>query len=449
MDIPSINLFSNRPGGGILAGMNALNDYVNNRTLTNINRIKEQYAPQLTEADIKSKNAYAQLVGLQPMSKVLASMPGFSSLSEDQKNALVQRLYNAGANGSPNSLAQMPSMQQTQQPNTLLGNLLNKVGGIFGHSDFGMPSKPQNSLAGLSQQTMQAPSQNAIPHPVSPTAIPAQTQQPQSIDDLYMKWMNSPKGKESIANNPYYYPTPKEMAQDLAGKPMEMELTTGNAPKTIAQKQGEYEGTVAYGKESGKNRAEAQKDIGEQLLGLSNSGAVLDRMTNIVKNPTFQNMRNNIPYFQDKQLGWIKLNGTPEEKRLIGDFTTTAENYIASTVQSFRGKPLVREFDLAQRQKITDKDSVQAAEGKLRASIALKKIAEQKLNLVNDFIDRGDTEAKAIQKANKLIDVSKIEQETNALLRNKPTDADIKYMAQKRGISKDEVKRLLKEKGLL
>lgn len=448
MDIPSINLFSNRPGGGILAGMNALNDYVNNRTLTNINRIKEQYAPQLTEADIKSKNAYAQLVGLQPMSKVLASMPGFSSLSEEQKNALVQRLYNAGANGSPNSLAQMPSMQQTQQPNTLLGNLLNKVGGIFGHPDFGAPPKPQNSLVGMRQQGTPSSSPNPMAQPMQqPMQQPAQ--QPQSIDDLYMQWMNSPKGKESIANNPYYYPTPKEMAQDLAGKPMEMEVTTGNAPKTIAQKQGEYEGTVAYGKESGKNRAEAQKDIGEQLLGLSNSGAVLDRMTSIVKNPAFQNMRNNIPYFQDKQLGWIKLNGTPEEKRLIGDFTTTAENYIASTVQSFRGKPLVREFDLAQRQKITDKDSVQAAEGKLRASIALKKIAEQKLNLINNFIDKGDTEAKAIQKANKLIDVSKIEQETNTLLRNKPTDADIKYMAQKRGISEDEVKRLLKEKGLL
>src|SRR3990167_2944816 len=103
----SLPPFQFLPGGQVLASANAVNTFADNAAKRKFNQVKAQYAPQLTMADINSKNAYAQLVGLQPMAKVLASMPGFASLSEDQKNALVQKLYNSGGGTLSNSLMQL------------------------------------------------------------------------------------------------------------------------------------------------------------------------------------------------------------------------------------------------------------------------------------------------------------------------------------------------------
>ena len=58
------------------------------------------------------------------------------------------------------------------------------------------------------------------------------------------------------------------------------------------------------------------------------------------------------------------------------------------------------------------------------------------------------SESKAVKQANKMVDVSAIEKQTEDLLRDKPTDADIEYMAKKRGISVEEVKKQLKDRGL-
>jgi len=201
---------------------------------------------------------------------------------------------------------------------------------------------------------------------------------------------------------------------------MKLELTKEIPPKkTYAQNTGEYKGTIKQLEKEGEYRAAAKKQIGESQLGLSNSGAVLDRMTGIIKNPVFANMRNKIPGFQNKQLDYLKVMGTPEEKELIGDFLSTGESFIASTVQGFSGKPLVREFDLAQRQKITGHDTIESATGKLRSARTLHDIAEQKNQIVSELLDKGYNEAEAVKQANKMVDVSAIEKATNASLQRK------------------------------
>lgn len=142
-------------------------------------------------------------------------------------------------------------------------------------------------------------------------------------------------------------------------------------------------------------------------------------MTDIVKNPVFWNMRNTIPFFQDKQLSWIQKTGTPEQQELIGDFLSTAESFIASTVQGFGGRPLVREFDLAQRQKITPNDTVSSALGKLRSARSLHDIAEKKNQIVSELLQKGYNESDAIKQANKMVDIKGIEKATNDLLQRK------------------------------
>jgi hypothetical protein len=225
-------------------------------------------------------------------------------------------------------------------------------------------------------------------------------------------------------------------------------FSEGREP-TYAEKTGRYKGSVKQGEEAGRYRAQAQKEIGQSQLALSNSGASLDRMASIIKNPVIQDMRSKIPFFQDKQLGYLEKMGTPEQKKLIGDFITTGEQIIASGVQAFGGKPLVREFDLLQRQKINRNDPIHVAEGKLQASIALHNIAEQKNDIINGLLGRGVNEADAVKQANKMVNIKNIERQTEELLRDKPTDMDIKHMAEKYGISADEVKNRLKAKGLM
>ncbi len=426
------------PGGPFVTAMGGMNSLANDMLLRQMNQIKKQYLPTTMQAEAASKLAYANLMGPQFLAKIMGNDSALANMNEEQKRAALQKIYQAGSGqGGINAFNQMQGSGQIPmgvgQPSTnnLSGWISNALKGAFG-------SKPQNS--------MNSPG-GAISNP-GQSNLPAQAPNPlqqqaddgidHELDAAYLDWMNSPEGSQDGAVTP--------SAQELIARKRQKD---GLPPKTYAQKTGEYKGTVKQGEEAGKYRAEAQKEIGASQLGLSHSGAVLDRMTGIIKNPVFQGMRNKFPFFQDKQLSYLMKKGTPEEKKLIGDFMSTAESFIASTVQGFSGKPLVREFDLAQRQKITPSDPVHVAEGKLRAAIALHDIAEKKNDIISDLLNQGVNEADAVKQANKMVDVSAIERQTEELLRDKPTEEDIKYMAQKRGISVDEVKKRLKAKGIM
>ena len=79
----------------------------------------------------------------------------------------------------------------------------------------------------------------------------------------------------------------------------------------------------------------------------------------------------------------------------------------------------MREFDLAQRQKITPHDTVDSAIGKLRSATALHDIAEKKNQIVSELLQKGYSESDAVRKANKMVDVKAIEDETNKRLQRK------------------------------
>lgn len=55
----------------------------------------------------------------------------------------------------------------------------------------------------------------------------------------------------------------------------------------------------------------------------------------------------------------------------------------------------------------------------------------------------------AVKQANKMVDVSAIDKQTDELLRDKPTDEDIAYMAKKHNISPEEVRKQLKARGIM
>lgn len=435
------------PGGGLVTALGGINALNNAYQGTRYNKVKADYAPSTLAAEAASKLAYANLMGPQFLAKLLQNPGAIANMGDPAARAALEKAVNAGMGQGTgqNYLNQMPQPPQhtgVGQPST--NNFSDKIKNAFmsligkgqnqgkGNNPFaqGAQSMPQ-------QAPQQMPFSNSGEHSAPMNATPGRRPK-DGVTVEGQQWYNA-KGEPVYAE--------EEQAPD--GSQMELELTGGKPDATWAEKTGRLKGEEKQGEESGKFRAKAQQEIGDSQLGLSHSGAVLDRLTKMVKTPTFQNMRSKIPFFQDKQLNYLMKTGTPEEKKLIGDFLATSESFIASTVQGFSGKPLVREFDLAQRQKISPSDPVHVAEGKLQSAIALHDIAEQKNDIISDLLDKGVNLSDAVKRANKMVDVSAIEKKTNELLRDKPTEEDIAYMAKKRGISAADVKKQLKARGLL
>lgn len=400
-------------GGPLVTALGGINALANNSHLRRINKVKADYAPMTSQAEAASKLAYANLMGPQFMAKLMAN-PGFlGNTPDNQLQAIREMITKAGTGqGTGNALMNIPQHTGTGQPSTnnFSGYLKNAIKGLFGQGNQGQ-QQPTNPFAQQGQmQKMPKMPQGQQQMPAVAQQNPMAHRPPNGVTVEGEQWYNA-KGEPVYA----------EEAQEPNGTQMELELTKGIPPKTYAQKTGEYQGTVKQLEEEGKNRADALKTIGESQLSLSNSGAVLDRMTDIITNPVYLNMRNKIPGFQNKQLNYLKVMGTPEEKELIGNLTGTGESFIASTVQGFGGKPLVREFDLAQRQKITGHDTPESAKGKLSSAIALHDIADKKLQIISELLQKGYNETDAVKVANKMVDVSAIEKATRERLQRKIT----------------------------
>lgn len=413
------------PGGGLVTAMGGMNALNNAMIEKEINRIKKQYLPSTLQAEAASKLAYANLMGPQFLAKLLQNPGAIANMGDPAARAALQKAVQAGLGpGSGQNYLNNPPPQHTGvgQPSTnnFAGYLKNAFKGLIGQQ----PAQGNNPFAMPNQMPNQ-------PMPQEPHEMPDEAEAARNAVAP-----GRPKNGVTLEGQQWYdkngNPVYEEEVAEPNGSEMQLELTKGIPPKTYAQKTGEYQGTIKQLEEEGKYRAAARKQIGESQLGLSHSGAVLDRMAGIITNPVFSNMRNRIPAFQSKQLDYLKVMGTPEEKELIGDFLSTGESFIASTVQGFSGKPLVREFDLAQRQKITPHDTVESAIGKLQSAKALHDIAEKKNGIVDELLGKGYNEAEAVKMANKMVDVSAIEKATRQRLQRK-----IKITNNKTGVTKE------------
>lgn len=423
------------PGGGLVTAMGGINALHNAMIEKKINQIKSQYLPSTLQAEAASKLAYANLMGPQFLAKLLQNPGAIANMGDPAARAALQKAVQAGMGGGSgqNYLNNIPQHTGVGQPstNSFSGRIKDAFHALLGQT-------PQQG-----QQTNNPFAQAAQSMPKIPRMQQPQEQAPQQMAPNAMH-EKRPKDGVTLEGEQWYNAKGEPVYAEEENTPngsMELELTKGIPPKTYAQKTGEYQGTVKQLEKEGEYRAGALKQIGESQLGLSHSGAVLDRMTGIITNPVFANMRNKIPAFQSKQLDYLKAMGTPEEKELIGDFLSTGESFIASTVQGFSGKPLVREFDLAQRQKITPHDTVDSATGKLRSARAIHDIAEKKNQIVSELLQKGYNESDAVRQANKMVDVSAIEKETNARLQRTITVINDKT-GEKKEVTLEEARKL-------
>lgn len=204
--------------------------------------------------------------------------------------------------------------------------------------------------------------------------------------------------------------------------------TTQEPEKTNAEKIGEFQGVKEQLKEAGKFRSEAQKQIGEQQLQLSNTGANLDKLITDFTEPKFMALRDKIPILQDTQIKVAAHTGSKEQQDMVGNIIAELKSFQGSTVNGFKGQTLKREFEYADKLKPSENDTVYTALGKLRALKSLKEIAWQKNKLIDQFLEKNHMSlAQAVEQAEKRVDIKAIDQKVKDLtspvitLKNKKT----------------------------
>jgi len=375
-------------GGPLVTGLQGIN------ALTKSN-VEAQYAPLTVPAEGLSKLAYANFMQPQYLAKLMGNENFVANLNPQQREAAKQLIYGAGTGQTTgNSLLNIPSLMESvnQSP---LQRIVNSVKKAF---DFGGTSSTPtqgNALLqnqpNLSQQDRTAIGQQ---QPGQTYTIQGNNANASTYDKNGNNVTSTPQEVSNIANN-------------------------GNTPKQddYANNAARFKSIIKEGEELGNERGKAIADVGKQQLDLSNSGVILDRLTQITQNPEFQKMRDQIPYFQDKQLWYLSKNGTPEQQKMIGDLISTAQAFKASTVNSFKGKALEKEFNLADKIKIDENDTMGVIQGKLQSLRTLKEIAETKNDFIlgymtDDHLNLGE----ATKRANKLVSTKDIEEKVNNIL---------------------------------
>ncbi len=447
MAIPSVNQLSNIPGGGLNAAMSANNKLANEMHVRKYNQIKAQYAPETLLAQAASQAAYANNIAPQYMAKMLQDAGVKGNLSDAQLAAILQKVHSAGMNGNPlintlNQRLQERYQHMENQNKNPLSWMMDKFKSMI------HPEQQQNALA---MQGGQIPSQNMNAFNQQQTMPQAQTQSQNQVPNNVPSQGAAVDENGNQVNEDVETMTPVTPEESASLE----NLNQGNpAIKSYLQGEAGYKSGVKQGEQEGSLRAKDRDDIGRQNLALSTASTNLDSIIKDFNDPVFENLRSKIPNFQKAQLSFLKTQGTPEEQEKIGKFIGDIKQYASATVNSFRGPATGREFNFANDLKPSEDDTIPVIRGKSRSLKELNKIAYKKNQIISQLMDIKNKNpmslTDAVEEANKRVDISKIQKDVNNLVNPQKiaTQEDIDHMAEKYKKSPEEIKRLLKEKGI-
>jgi hypothetical protein len=408
VQIPHFQRISPEEANPVLAGFASSQDMMARALANQKSRAQLPFVPLNSVADAASKIAYSQLMGPQFIAKLLgnpdvvANMKNPGQLTDLVTNAgttqsnLFNTLLSSALGGDDNS--RMPEQNYMQNP---------------------MMNQPSNSPIWDSRQTG-----NSIPR------------QSKARTTNYSNDMGIMDGDTSMIN----------------GIPVTTQGTieSNDSPNEYGGKAGSYRGLIEQGKKSGEIRANTLKEWGDEYSSSLRLQDSLDSLSKIATDPVFSNMRNKIPFFQDKQLKLLSKIGTPEEQEKIGMFVDDAGRVLQNTYNAWSGKGLKGEFDATKEFKINENDTINTLVGKLISAQKLAAFNQQRLEFASEFVrTKGMDPQEALQKADKMLNRKKIISDIDATLHPKPNDDDIKYMMEKYNLPKEEVMSRLKKKGII
>lgn len=373
----------------VVADVEAGGPYVTSAKGLNALRTAEaeaRYKPMTLQADAASKLAYANLMGPQFLAKLMANDPILANMSEEQKTTALQKLYQAGS-GQGTGANIFSSMGGGSSPFSLANNNGSLIGGLLGGIS-GMAVPAVNKL--MEKLGISSPSQvNSLNQPVNNGAISQGSQiQPYNNQGSY-----SPSASQA---DQYGNIQPK-------GTFAENTATQGRI--------------VEGGKESGKIIAQDIKSFGDQIESGLAINDKYNTLSDLVNNPEFRTMRENIPFFQGKQLSVLSKIGTPVQKELVGQFGSAANELMGDIIRSFGAQKFRGESDIAKNMKINEDDAFNVIIGKLQAGMLYKNLQTQRARIASDIMEREHiTKAKALQRADEQIDGEKTRNDIAAKL---------------------------------
>jgi hypothetical protein len=428
---------------------------------TYMNMVNAAYQPLKIRSEAASKLAYSQLMGPQFMAKLLGNEHILANTPNPQEK--VNSLYDVVQN--TNNIA---NTAQGQGGGGLLDSLsrwyhnsVNKKSPPSGAADNRQSGAPNTFLPPTSSVVIPGQQGTAYQGTGADSGMdydkngnnivstPNESLRPAApVSDLgkaAQAWADSPEGKAQAQKEGYL-----SLPDDKALMDWYNAKQRPDNPTTFAENTANYKNIIEEGKALGTARGKDIQELGEQIEAGYQLKAPFEDLTQIITSPTWQNMRNSIPFFQDKQLKVLAKIGTPEQKKMIGTFIGASQEVVRQTINSFKGTRMKGELTIAQNMKVNEDDAVDVAIGKVKAARIYKDFGTQRASMASQLmINRHMNKGQAIEMADKMLDGNAIRTKIDHEMNPKPTQADIDFMVKKYNKSEDEIKAMLKQRGML
>lgn len=243
---------------------------------------------------------------------------------------------------------------------------------------------------------------------------------------------------------------PGQALTNTSNQPIDIDQNMTVQPqKTWAEKVAEQEGIKKQGEASGEERGKQIAGLGDQLKGLHEESGLLQQITQALQSNDIQNIRQS-PVGGKYELGYYKINGTPEQKKAIGNLESLTSELATQMTQRYKGsfRP-TSEMPLINQAKVNlDKDTLDAAMGKSSALNTLNQMDMERTSIASELMeDKHLSQAKAFKEADKMVNGSEIRKSVQKSLYPQPTTQDVEFMAKKYKTTPEDIINRLKKKG--
>lgn len=244
----------------------------------------------------------------------------------------------------------------------------------------------------------------------------------------------------------YTIPSPQnQISQNDAQKRAKNMLQALGIIKPTLEEQQAADIETEYQKELGKTQA---KKIGE-LENVAEAGIeampTYEAAAAITSHPDWAKMKSN-PIVPGAQIEYYKRFGTPEQRRMIGEFASNTNQFILNSVKKFPQRFTNKDMTFMLSMKPNERDTLEAGQAKLESAYAYDKILSDRAALTAKIArEQRIPTNEAMQIANKQMYFEKIRNDIREKVRganyshktykNKKTGETISYEeARKRGI---------------
>ena len=418
------------PGGGVTTAVKGANELDKQNIENRIKAIEAQYAPQMTQAKLAHEQAlgpyYTAQTGLTNQQAKfyepnILSQVGLRNAQAKEINTLLQ--------------SKLDELKTKAAQNKIINQGLSNA---FPSQNSGIATNPNN------QQIYQQTSDNNMQGNTPNYSSNITQNQPNNINNIPQGSALQPQNN---VGNKMTYPQAAIMNHLLGlGAP---QISDVNGKKIAITPWGNF--TVAEGltpqqeamqKGLGKYNAESYGKSVDSYKTLQNQEVALDNMISQLDHPEFYNVAGPVSSFLTN---WA---GTPEKQQLLGSLRTSSGEIALQVAPSLKGAFTGRDQTLINTIKANpDTDMPDVFIGKLKAQKMIGSLLKERERLSAQYKYSGMPALEAEQKAARETPLSKYKSEIDNLISPKIILKNPNTGENKR-FSKDEVKKLIKEKKL-